>query len=257
MARNVSKFILKSKMNVRSKNYKMLNKSKKDLKLIIDMFQEVLQSYTTFILAVALEAYEPNADIERINRKLEEEYSHFIWFFMKNDPNFHFLNKFKPVVLINILKAAEKGKMFWKDELFSNKSLFAEVQKNINDLLKRNLDSEANYEELCLVTKDVVEIQDEVNELKTDLANEWKEKSKILSERRKASLAKKFTKKLLKSLKHNVVDENEYKNEKCPICLDSFVQPIRVTCDHVFCKKCVNKSLLHMKLCPLCKADLV
>ena len=257
MVRSTGKFVLKHRKNEKSKNYKILVKSKKDLKVVIDVFKKVLHSYTNFILAIALETYEANADLERINRKLIEEYSSFLHFFMKNDPNFGFLNTFKAAVFVNIMNAAKKGKIFWKEDMFSDKSLFAEVQKNLNELLKRNSEGDASCEELCQVSKNVAEISDEINELKNNFIYEWKEECKLLSERRKASLAKKFTKRLLKSLKYKMVDLNVVENESCPICLDRFVQPIGVACDHVFCRKCVSKSLLHAKLCPLCKSDLV
>ena len=257
MVRNTEKIVLKNKTNTKRKNNKGIKKSKKDLKVVISMFKKVLISYTSFLSAVALEAFKANADIERINRKLNEEYSSFLHFFMKNDPNFCFLDTFKAPLFVKIINAAQKGKTFWKDETFSDKSLFAEVQRNLSDLLKRNSDGSASTEELCQVSKDVNEISCEINELKNNFVCEWKEECKLLLERRKASLANKFTKKLLKSLKCKIVDLDDVENENCPICLDRFVKPIRVACDHVFCRKCVSKALLHGKLCPLCKTDLV
>ncbi|KAI6119329.1 hypothetical protein EDD16DRAFT_1581563 [Pisolithus croceorrhizus] len=42
----------------------------------------------------------------------------------------------------------------------------------------------------------------------------------------------------------------------CEICLMLLYQPVTTPCQHTFCSKCLQKSLDHSILCPLCRQDL-
>lgn len=42
----------------------------------------------------------------------------------------------------------------------------------------------------------------------------------------------------------------------CEICLMLLYQPVTTPCEHTFCSKCLQKSLDHSMLCPLCREDL-
>lgn len=42
----------------------------------------------------------------------------------------------------------------------------------------------------------------------------------------------------------------------CEICLMLLYQPVTTPCQHTFCSKCLQKSLDHSMLCPLCRQDL-
>uniref|UniRef100_A0A1B6C2A5 RING-type domain-containing protein n=1 Tax=Clastoptera arizonana TaxID=38151 RepID=A0A1B6C2A5_9HEMI len=43
----------------------------------------------------------------------------------------------------------------------------------------------------------------------------------------------------------------------CPICHDDFDQPVKLTCDHVFCEECVARWFDREQTCPLCRAKVV
>ena len=55
-----------------------------------------------------------------------------------------------------------------------------------------------------------------------------------------------------------LLNENWLKLEnllKCPICFGRLENPISSTCDHTFCKKCINSLMLKNleTICPICK----
>ena len=50
----------------------------------------------------------------------------------------------------------------------------------------------------------------------------------------------------------------QVKDNTCPICLDAYVDPVRLLCNHVFCGACLREHELHsdkppFALCPLCR----
>ena len=47
---------------------------------------------------------------------------------------------------------------------------------------------------------------------------------------------------------------------KCPICLETMINPVRTKCDHGFCKLCLEKWISEKGkrgkvICPSCQAD--
>lgn len=42
----------------------------------------------------------------------------------------------------------------------------------------------------------------------------------------------------------------------CEICFTLFYQPVTTPCQHTFCSKCLQRSLDHSLLCPLCRCEL-
>ncbi|CAD8076653.1 unnamed protein product [Paramecium sonneborni] len=50
----------------------------------------------------------------------------------------------------------------------------------------------------------------------------------------------------------NQVDFNEF---KCPICIQVFYKPIKTSCGHNFCGKCISKWMQKRKQCPFCRRD--
>ncbi|VDM17001.1 unnamed protein product [Hydatigera taeniaeformis] len=42
----------------------------------------------------------------------------------------------------------------------------------------------------------------------------------------------------------------------CPICLQPFLQPVKIPCGHVFCYLCIKGSASHRRRCPLCRGVL-
>ncbi|KAG1754059.1 PUA-like domain-containing protein [Suillus paluster] len=42
----------------------------------------------------------------------------------------------------------------------------------------------------------------------------------------------------------------------CEICFTLFYQPVTTPCQHTFCSKCLQRSLDHSMLCPLCREEL-
>ncbi|KAJ7374764.1 E3 ubiquitin-protein ligase dtx3l [Desmophyllum pertusum] len=42
-------------------------------------------------------------------------------------------------------------------------------------------------------------------------------------------------------------------HHKCPICLDTMVNPRTIKCGHVFCEECLKKALGIINICPICK----
>lgn len=41
---------------------------------------------------------------------------------------------------------------------------------------------------------------------------------------------------------------------QCPICQDPPNAPIKLSCGHVFCDKCVGEWLERERTCPMCRA---
>ena len=39
----------------------------------------------------------------------------------------------------------------------------------------------------------------------------------------------------------------------CPICLDTLTSPSITTCKHIFCLKCIERSLIYDTKCPSCR----
>ena len=41
---------------------------------------------------------------------------------------------------------------------------------------------------------------------------------------------------------------------KCQICFNLVWEPVEIeNCSHIFCKYCINKSLMERKICPACR----
>lgn len=49
------------------------------------------------------------------------------------------------------------------------------------------------------------------------------------------------------------IDEETF---ECKLCYDLLFQPVTMTCGHVFCKKCLVKTLDYNAVCPICRLDL-
>lgn len=45
--------------------------------------------------------------------------------------------------------------------------------------------------------------------------------------------------------------------EECPICYETFENNVKTCCGHVFCKKCVLKSLHRSIHCPMCRSEIL
>lgn len=41
----------------------------------------------------------------------------------------------------------------------------------------------------------------------------------------------------------------------CPICILELVDPVATMCGHIFCKGCLERSLVRAHVCPLCKRE--
>ena len=51
------------------------------------------------------------------------------------------------------------------------------------------------------------------------------------------------------------------KDDLCPICLDTFIDPVKQSCNHYFCKKCIKQLINHNNTsnpipCPLCRTNM-
>ena len=44
--------------------------------------------------------------------------------------------------------------------------------------------------------------------------------------------------------------------DKCVICLEDFKDPIATTCNHKFCRGCIEKAVAASPYCPICKVAL-
>lgn len=51
-------------------------------------------------------------------------------------------------------------------------------------------------------------------------------------------------------------DKNLTTELTCEICFMLFYQPVTTPCQHTFCSKCLQRSLDHSMLCPLCRVEL-
>ncbi|ETB58197.1 hypothetical protein YYC_04260 [Plasmodium yoelii 17X] len=53
---------------------------------------------------------------------------------------------------------------------------------------------------------------------------------------------------------NNCLDpKNIYENFVCSVCLDLCDTPVTTSCNHICCYKCMYYSLLHRRICPICK----
>eukprot|EP00164_Ancoracysta_twista_P000898 GFYU01001183.1.p1 GENE.GFYU01001183.1~~GFYU01001183.1.p1 ORF type:complete len:253 (-),score=28.54 GFYU01001183.1:141-899(-) len=43
---------------------------------------------------------------------------------------------------------------------------------------------------------------------------------------------------------------------ECSLCYSIFLDPVRTTCGHVFCRTCIRRCLFQREACPLCRDDL-
>ncbi|KAF2876283.1 SNF2 family N-terminal domain-containing protein [Massariosphaeria phaeospora] len=44
--------------------------------------------------------------------------------------------------------------------------------------------------------------------------------------------------------------------EECPVCLESFKEPVITKCAHIFCTACIERVISVQHKCPMCRADL-
>ncbi|XP_051887947.1 LON peptidase N-terminal domain and ring finger 1, like [Pristis pectinata] len=51
----------------------------------------------------------------------------------------------------------------------------------------------------------------------------------------------------------DLIDASDF---ECPLCMRLFLKPITTPCGHTFCKGCLERSLDHSPMCPLCKGSL-
>ncbi|XP_023220811.1 E3 ubiquitin-protein ligase RNF125-like [Centruroides sculpturatus] len=51
-------------------------------------------------------------------------------------------------------------------------------------------------------------------------------------------------------------EELDIFNIKCPICLDVYVDPVILTCGHLFCMKCIKNTNNITKTCPMCRCPI-
>ncbi|XP_067891005.1 LON peptidase N-terminal domain and RING finger protein 1-like isoform X2 [Heterodontus francisci] len=56
-----------------------------------------------------------------------------------------------------------------------------------------------------------------------------------------------------KTITKDLVDASDF---ECSLCMRLFLEPITTLCGHTFCKGCLERSLDHSPLCPLCKDSL-
>jgi SWI/SNF-related matrix-associated actin-dependent regulator of chromatin subfamily A3 len=91
------------------------------------------------------------------------------------------------------------------------------------------------------------------------LCNHWK----LISEERLDSLMKQLAddgvvdlteenKTALQKMLQLSIDSQE----DCPICLDSFREPIITICAHIFCSACLERVIETQHKCPMCRAEL-
>ncbi|XP_061685505.1 LON peptidase N-terminal domain and ring finger 1, like isoform X2 [Syngnathoides biaculeatus] len=55
------------------------------------------------------------------------------------------------------------------------------------------------------------------------------------------------------SVPDDLIDANDL---ECSLCMRLFYEPVTTPCGHTFCKNCLQRSLDHAALCPLCKESL-
>jgi hypothetical protein len=53
-----------------------------------------------------------------------------------------------------------------------------------------------------------------------------------------------------------VETENIYEEADCPICISEAKDPVKLKCDHIFCKKCIEDWAVKGNTCPMCRDDM-
>ena len=56
--------------------------------------------------------------------------------------------------------------------------------------------------------------------------------------------------------KRKIKKELQFEQSECPICLESWSQPCKLPCGHVFCFLCIKGSLLQKSECALCRTTI-
>ena len=54
-----------------------------------------------------------------------------------------------------------------------------------------------------------------------------------------------------RSINQDAIDSADY---ECPLCMRLLWQPITTPCGHTFCRVCLDRSLDHNSVCPMCKS---
>ena len=54
-----------------------------------------------------------------------------------------------------------------------------------------------------------------------------------------------------RAIDSSVVDSSDY---ECPLCMRLLWQPITTPCGHTFCRVCLDRTLDHNSVCPMCKS---
>ena len=49
-----------------------------------------------------------------------------------------------------------------------------------------------------------------------------------------------------------ISDKIEY-DIRCPLCLNTMIEPITIDFNHTFCLKCIEYALIYNMICPLCR----
>ncbi|KAJ4344512.1 uncharacterized protein N0V89_012255 [Didymosphaeria variabile] len=91
------------------------------------------------------------------------------------------------------------------------------------------------------------------------LCNHWK----MISEERIDSIMKQLEAEGIvdlteenKSALQNILQLSIDSQEDCPICLDSYKDPIITKCAHIFCTACIERVIETQHKCPMCRAEL-
>ena len=134
-------------------------------------------------------------------------------------------------------------------EVPGNNVPYETLRNQVSDMLENEITLEKEHDELAsklnLRQEEIRLIQEDVDNLASRIRSFGDEASIIMEEKLvQAEQGDAYTlhKKLAKEL-------------GCNICLDIPREPVITTCEHLFCKSCINKARRNNGSCPVCRRD--
>jgi hypothetical protein len=84
-------------------------------------------------------------------------------------------------------------------------------------------------------------------------------RSLVLALSRKQPWMKRTAEQRLETTRHfqeTTLNSLQVERLDCPICIDTMVDPVLLSCGHGYCQKCIAESVFIQRRCPVCRHSL-